>query len=63
MKNKVVKVFKRKFAFSLKDKYGIDWIATEPNYNNSKLRVFLFEDTQRFEEAFSKINDEFISEK
>lgn len=62
MRNNLVKVFKRQFAFSLKDKYGIDWITTEPNYNNPKLRVFLFEENKRFKDAFSKINNELIKE-
>lgn len=57
---KIIKVFKKQFAFDLKDKYNINWIDTEPNYNNSKLRVFLFEENQNFNEAFSKINKEFI---
>lgn len=57
---KMIKVFKRQFAFSLKDKYGIDWIDTEPNYNDPKLRVFLFEENEAFKDAFSKINSEFV---
>lgn len=62
MKNNTIKVFKRQFAFDLKDKYGINWVSTEPNYNNPKLRVFLFEKNERFNNAFQKINEDFKKE-
>lgn len=53
----IYKVFKKQIAFELKDKHNISWIDTEPNYNVPNFRVFLFEDTPRFREVFSKISN------
>lgn len=51
------KIFKRQWAFDVKDKYGINWIGTEPNYNNPNFRVFLFEDTPEFRKIFTEMNN------
>jgi hypothetical protein len=54
---KKFKVFKRRWAFECSEKYGINWIGTEPNYNNPKFKVFLFEDTEDFRRVFDKLNN------
>ena len=55
MNIKIKKIFTLSKALELK-KLGNDIIFTEPNYKNKKLKVFIFEYTEKFKQDWKNIN-------
>lgn len=50
-------VFNRRIAVELR-KLGYEIIDTQPNHNNPKLDVYVFEDTEALNKDFTKVANE-----
>lgn len=51
---KLFKVFSRKLAYLLRIE-GFKIVGTEPNFIKPEFNIWLFEDTQEFREAFTRL--------